>query len=144
MLRIVAVVVLPIFLSLWLIECHSKSKPSSKPSIIGVYQYSAYDKNGNKIGEGQLEVTSIESNRIKGQWRLRAVGNPQNVGPQVGNGAFEGTIEQDSVSINLNPNMADNNVTLAGKLDGARLRGSWSFSGFAGVISQGTFEATKK
>jgi hypothetical protein len=81
MLRIVTVVVLPILLSLWLIECHSKSKPSSTPSLIGIYQYSAYDKNSNKIGEGQLEIASIESNRIKGQWRLKAVGNPQNIGP---------------------------------------------------------------
>ena len=140
----VFVIVLPLLLGLGSLECDSKSKPAAPASPIGVYQYSGYDKAGKKIVEGLLEITSIESNYLKGTWQLKPIGNPDKIGPQVGTGTFVGDLDKDSVRINLNPNMADNNVTLAGKIEGARFHGAWSYSGFAGVISQGTFEARKK
>ena len=137
-------IVVPILLGLGVLECSANSKPPVSSSPIGVYQYSGYDKAGKKIVEGLLEITSIESNHLKGTWQLKAIGSREKIGPQVGTGTFIGDLDKDSVRINLNPNMADNNVYLAGKIDGARFHGEWSFSGFAGVISQGTFEARKK
>ena len=144
MLKYVAVVFLSI-VACGLIKCDSHSTPTSTPSLAGTYRYVGYDKTGgNKLVEGQLEITSVESNRVKGRWQLKAIGSPQNIGPQLGSGALEGEATNDGLKLNLNPNMADNNVTLAGKIEGRRIRGNWSYSGFAGLINTGTFDATKK
>ncbi len=51
-------------------------------------------------------------------------------------GNLIGEITDDGVRINLNPNMADNNVALSGKITAKVFRGDWSFSGFAGVINR--------
>jgi hypothetical protein len=40
--------------------------------------------------------------------------------------------------------MNDNNVNLHGKVEGKRYKGTWSYSGFAGVITSGTFEASRE
>ena len=116
----------------------------SQPSPLGEYQYTGYDKGGEKIVEGRLSIESLASTQIKGSWQLNKIGNPEKLGPQVGKGTFAGEIKEDRVTINLNPEMADNNVNLAGRIDGLNFRGTWSFSGFAGEINRGTFEARRK
>ncbi|HEY6118971.1 MAG TPA: hypothetical protein VIV66_03380 [Pyrinomonadaceae bacterium] len=143
MLKIATLTVLSLVISVGAVECDSNKRPP-KSSIVGVYEYSGYDKGGNKIVSGQVEITSVESDRIKGTWQLKAAGTLKDIGPQTGTGNLVGEINEDGVRINLNPNMADNNVTLAGKITGKVFRGDWSFSGFAGVINRGTFTATRK
>jgi len=116
----------------------------SKPFPLGDYQYTGYDKNGDKIVEGQILITSIEKNRIKGEWQLNKIGNSEKIGPQVGTGALIGSVIEGKVYINLNPNMSDSNVNLKGSIEDGRYKGTWSFDGYAGGINQGTFEATRK
>ena len=116
----------------------------SQPSPLGEYQYIGYDKSRNKIVEGRLSIDSLESTHIKGSWQLNKIGNPEKLGPQVGQGTLAGEINEDRVTINLNPEMADNNVNLTGRIDGVNFRGTWSFAGFAGEINRGTFEARRK
>ncbi len=144
--RSLAVALLPIVIALLIIKCDTHSKPSSTSSLAGTYHYVGYNKSGgNKVVEGQLQITSVESNRLKGKWDLKAIGNPPNLGPQIGTGALEGEVTNDGgVRINLNPSMADNNVSLTGKIEERRIRGEWSYSGFAGIINRGAFEATKE
>ena len=143
-LKTCAVTIFSFLLSIGLIECNSKVKTPQQSSAVGNYEYSGYDKSGNKIVSGQIEITSTEADRIKGRWQLKAVTSAKDIGPQTGTGNLTGEINQDSVTISLNPNMADNNVTLAGKIAGKNFKGNWSFSGFAGVINQGSFEAKRK
>ena len=134
-----------LLLSLPASHCSRSNKVrQSQPSPLGEYQYTGYDKRGNKIVEGRLSILSLESTHIKGSWQLNQLGNPEKLGPQVGKGTFVGEINEDRVSINLNPEMADNNVNLTGRIDGVNFRGTWSFSGFAGEINRGTFEARRK
>ena len=94
--------------------------------------------------EGRLSLTSLDGDRLKGTWELKQVGEPGRIGPQVGTGDLIGTVSGTEVLIDLNPNMNDNNVNLRGKVEGKRYKGTWSYSGFAGVISSGTFEAAAK
>jgi hypothetical protein len=117
----------------------------SKLSALGDYQYTGYDKNGDKIVEGQISITSIEQKHIKGRWQLNKIGGSlENIGPQVGSGALIGSVVDGKVYINLNPNMADSNVNLKGTIEKGHYKGTWSFNGYAGGINQGTFEATRK
>ena len=140
-------------LSCYVAAC-SSPKPATqvKPFPVGDYQYIGFDSRGTKIVEGQLSITSVESKRInsvdtleiKGNWQLNKIGDPQKIGPQVGTGQLDGSIVNGEVRIDLNPNMNDNNVNLTGTIENGRFRGKWSFSGFAGILNQGTFDATRK
>jgi hypothetical protein len=118
--------------------------PKSPPCPIGEYRYTGYDKKGKKIIEGRLTVSSCEGDRIRGGWLLKKVGNPARIGPQIGSGGLIGLVSRDKVSINLNPQMADNNVKLKGTLQGNRYYGTWSWDGFTGGMNQGTFKALKE
>jgi hypothetical protein len=123
-----------------------------KPFPVGEYQYTGYDKNGKKAVEGQLSITSVESRRIgseeqpllKGHWQFSKVGNQETIGPQVGSGELQGSIVNREININLNPRIHDSNVILRGTIEDRRFHGTWSFSGFAGKLSEGTFEAIRK
>lgn len=124
----------------------------STPSIKGDYQYTGYDKNGVKVVEGRLSITSVEPRRIKseesiqikGNWELKKAGNQENIGPQVGSGDLDGSIITDEIYLDLNPNISDSNVNLRGTVEGKRFHGTWSFNGYAGAINKGTFDATRK
>ena len=116
----------------------------SKPFPLGEYQYAGFDKNGDKIVEGRLTITSREEDRIKGEWQLSKIGNPERIGPQTGTGECIGLIQEDSLFINLNPNVVDNSVNLKGKIKDGRYSGTWSFDGVGPGINRGTFEAVKK
>jgi hypothetical protein len=124
----------------------------AKPFPVGDYQYSGYDQKGTKIVEGLVSITSVEKKRIgsedtiqlKGNWRLNKIGEPEHIGGQEGSGDLVGSINQGEIEINLNPNMSDANVYLRGTIEGRRFHGKWSFSGYAGPISQGKFEAIRK
>lgn len=119
---------------------------------IGNYQYSGYDKSGRKIVKGRLSIISVQPNRnkheesyeIKGYWQLNKIGDPKMIGPQTGTGELVGSIDKGEIYIDLNPHMNDNNVILQGKIEGRRFHGTWTYSGFAGPIGEGTFEATRK
>src|SRR5437868_2341095 len=95
----------------------------TKPFPTGEYQYAGYATNGDKIVEGRLSITSVEPRRIneeafeiKGNWQLNRIDDPEKIGPQTGTGELLGSIEKGEISIDLNPNMNDNNVILRGKI----------------------------
>ena len=132
-------------LSFYALDCAGKKNvPQDKRFPLGEYHYTGYDENGVKVVEGRLSITSLEAERIKGTWEFKQIGGPHRIGPQVGEGKLIGSVRGKEVFINLNPNMADNNVNLRGQVEGDRYRGSWSHDGFAGSMSAGTFEATGK
>jgi len=124
----------------------------AKPFPVGDYQYSGYDKKGTKIVEGRVSITSVETKRIgsedtiqlKGNWQLNKIGDPEHIGGQTGTGDLVGSIIKGEIDINLNPNISDANVYLRGTIEGRRFHGKWTFSGYAGPVSEGTFEAIRK
>jgi hypothetical protein len=127
------------------------SEQNSSP-LIGDYHYSSHDQKGERVVEGTLSITSVERKRIyadevtevKGHWKLEKVGHQERIGLQEGTGELVGSIKDGELIINLNPNIDDANVYLRGRVEGKRYQGTWSFRGYAGTISEGTFEAIKK
>lgn len=110
----------------------------------GSYRYTAF-LNSTLVVEGTIQIDSLSAQNVSGSWDLHAVGEERNdIGPQVGTGTFTGSLDAGALNINLNPQMADNNVTLHGVFSGNTIRGEWSFSGFAGVINQGSFMAQRE
>src|SRR4051812_16149086 len=125
---------------------------SNKPFPVGDYQYTSFDEKGDKVTEGRISITSSEVRKIyseettqlKGNWELKKVGNQERVGLQEGKGDLVGSIDKGVIVINLNPNISDANVYLRGKVEGKRFHGTWSFNGYQGPVTKGTFEATKQ
>ena len=58
---------------------------------------------GVQIIEGSLFFEYGDSSSISGAWDFNVVGNPENIGPQTGEGEYIGTVENNQLSINLNP-----------------------------------------
>src|SRR5215510_3301690 len=134
----------------------STAKPlaQTKPSPLGDYDYTSFDEKGDKVVQGRISITSSEPRRIgsevstqlKGDWELKKVGKQERIGMQEGKGELIGSIDKDTgeIYLDLNPNISDANVVLRGKIEGKRFHGTWSFNGYAGPVTKGTFEAVKK
>ncbi len=121
--------------------CKSPAPVDNVP--VDAFRYTGFDSTGALIVKGYLSLNFLDSANVKGEWHLAAVAkNVQNIGPQLGTGEIVGRFTEDGhLSLNLNPTMVDNNVFLSGVVEERRYTGSWSFSGFAGVLNGGRFEA---
>lgn len=108
------------------------------------FQYIARDSGGSIVVTGSMSILFAETGEISGTWTLEQKGSPDGkIGPQVGTGKLTGRKKDAGVFINLNPEWADNNVFLDGKMEGNRIVGKWNWSTFAGSTSGGAFEATR-
>lgn len=109
----------------------------------GAYAYMGYDSIGIKIVEGWISFDFVDSTTISGEWELDKIGDPKNIGPQVGTGQLGGNVQNSQIYLNLNPNFIDNNIFLASPYDNHKLEGEWTYAGFPGVINYGSFVAEK-
>jgi hypothetical protein len=68
---------------------------------------------------------------ISGEWNLQ---NDQS-------GKLVGSMDDKKITINLNPDMIDNNTFLFGDFNNDSIEGNWYHSGVMGVNNKGTFIA---
>jgi len=130
----------------------AKTSDQPKPFPLGDYDYTSYDEHGDKVVQGRISITSSEKRRIgaeettqlKGNWELKKVGKQERIGLQEGKGELVGSLDKGEIYLNLNPNISDANVYLNGKIEGKRFHGTWTFSGYTGPVTKGTFEAVRK
>lgn len=122
--------------------CNDMTGPGPIPS--GGYAYTGLDANGVVVVTGWLTLDLRDPARVTGEWRLEPVGNPQNIGPQTGEGRLQGVMANGVLGVDLNPGSADNNVLLDGSLATNAFRGRWTYWGFAGVLNEGSFEALRR
>ena len=126
-----------------MVLCACSTAPRDLTSL-GAFQYTAYDQAGTKIVEGWMTLTLKDATTVSGRWQFQPIGDPQNIGPQVGSGDLGGDLHNGhELTINLNPEMADNNVFLAGTYTPTEITGTWSWATLMGAVNQGTFRAVK-
>ena len=110
-----------------------------------VLHYSAASAQGVPLLAGSLRLAMHDDSTVTGTWTIDWIAGADTtapVGPQVGQGTLSGRQMADgSVQLNLNPFYADNNVFLSATVTVAGLSGVWSWSGFAGPIANGRFQA---
>jgi len=128
-----------VIISMIFISCKNGGE-DTKPS--GFYFYKSYDTTGTKIVEGWISIVQ-DSSEISGEWNLNKVGDPENIGPQVGRGELVGGFIQDTVWVELNPDVVDNNLQLRGVIDDGKFSGKWEWMTIQGITNYGTFEAVK-
>lgn len=117
--------------------------PTSPAPIAGRYQYTAYNAGDSLVVIGSITLINPDSTLLTGSWNLAAVDGATDVGPQSGTGMLRGSTAT-GVSINLNPDWADNNVLLMGAFTGREITGTWQWISFVGVTAQGRFVMTKR
>jgi len=109
------------------------------------YHYKSYNSEGEKVVEGWFVFDEDSTDYISGEWHFDLVGNPDDIGPQVGEGELFGGYENDTTLwIELNPEYRDNNLQLVGKIEGNTYSGKWYWISYPGVTGQGTFIANYK
>lgn len=100
---------------------------------LGIFQYSASDRNGTQVMRGTIVLHRNDAG-ITGVWQFT----------DGRSGELKGTIDNDMISLNLNPDLIDSNLLLTGRLSGSAYTGEWEQIGFAGVMASGTFMAIKR
>lgn len=113
------------------------------PTHSSTYSYTSYDTKGNTIVKGWLIMDYQDSSQITGEWNFEKIGNPKDIGPQVGSGKLVGSLEPDRVLVELNPQYKDNNLLLSGTIKDNNYSGVWQWISFTGITNHGTFEAIK-
>ena len=113
------------------------------PTPSGAYRYASFDTTGVLLVHGWMTLDITDSTQVTGEWHFGKIGNPEDIGPQVGDGELLGSFHQGKLSVELNPNMADNNLRLVGVLTNDRYHGDWVWTSFIGPTSRGVFEAVK-
>ncbi len=109
----------------------------------GAFVYSALDASGSPLVRGWFTLVLTDTAHVTGEWHCTSLTNRTDIGPQTGDGVLAGSVVDTTLSLNLNPGWVDNNVLLSGKLTADAYRGRWAWVTFAGVSSEGAFEAVR-
>lgn len=119
------------------------------------FEFATADEESNPLVRGRFTLPwpIAEGQTVRGSWESQYVG-PRSatqpgeelnaVGPQVGRGTLTAERSGKQVTINLNPRMNDNNVTLHATVEVDALRGRWDYATFRGVVATGVFQAQRR
>jgi hypothetical protein len=115
--------------------------PTVIADLDGVYGYSAQSGGADAVS-GRVTLATHPDSSVSGSWELSRVPGSDTtllVGPQVGTGTLAGAVAAGTVSLNLNPTWADNNVflTVHASTPG-ELTGTWWHSTIAGPVASGS------
>lgn len=132
---------LPIIILL-IISCSSTQ--TSEPFPYGSYFYRSYNFLGELVGEGTLYINQPDSTGVTGNWNIRKVRECNNCGAQFGSGFFMGSIEDEMMSINLNPDDITIDTKLTGTFGNGVFEGKWKWVNQEGFGYSGTFTANRQ
>jgi hypothetical protein len=107
------------------------------------YIYWAYDEDGILVARGEISFDFDKAPALSGAWDIAAEAADDPV-PHDGEGRLVGTFDDSTLSCNLHPEYADNNILLSGRIGSNAISGEWQWVTFAGPTSAGTFVATRK
>ena len=117
--------------------------------ISRTYDYKGFDTNGTVLVKGVVTLRFDDSVQVKGNWTLKILDKNKlkELGPQDGSGKVTGQTKGDTIFLNFNPDLYDNNIYLDGKVSTAnifRITGKWGYYGFVGKVNEGNFEMVRK
>ncbi|HSB54671.1 MAG TPA: hypothetical protein VLD58_09955 [Gemmatimonadales bacterium] len=118
--------------------------PGGSAVLPGAFHYLARGKSGAPLLEGEIDIRVADDSTVGGSWNIRWAPGADTtalVGPQVGSGVLRGSFTDSTLVLQLNPNMADNNVSLLAARGPKGYTGRWQWSTIAGPTAGGAFEA---
>ncbi len=121
---------------------HGRSDPRGATNAGGKLEFR--DHTGKIVATGKLQLPDplpAHGQAFVGRWQLISAkaSFPTN---SIQSGTFRGFVNERGLSINLNPNDADNNVELTSSRTNGSLSGTWSLSTIAGAKNMGSFTVT--
>ncbi|NNG27801.1 MAG: hypothetical protein HKM87_09770 [Ignavibacteriaceae bacterium] len=128
-------------LLLLILSCTSSQTSEQFP--YGSYSYRSFNFLGELVGEGTLYINEPDSNGITGNWHIRKVRECRNCGAQFGSGVLMGSVENDTLRINLNPNEIEIDTELIGEFGKGSFSGDWKWLNQEGFGYSGTFKAER-
>ncbi|GEM_PF-495764 len=108
------------------------------------YAYTSYDSSGTAVVSGWFTLSTLDSTNLSGEWHFAAIGDPQRIGPQTGDGKLVGGLNGVKVWIELNHEVSNNNLQLNGIFGQDHIDGQWTWISYDGIANQGTFHAARK
>ncbi len=136
-MNIIKLFLLVILISSLLVYCSSSTNPLGNNR----YSYTAYDSTGHPVVTGWIKIEISDSNRVEGSWYLTKTRSSVKTTHATGDGMLEGTIDNNGISLDLNPGWRDNNTVLVGKFEDNKITGKWAWISFIGITEEGTFIA---
>ena len=121
-------------------SCSTRNLSEKYP--YGYYSYVEHSKSGPLVCKGSLYIQKTDSNTFQGNWAVDVYRD--RVGGNTQNGFLIGRIENDSVFIDLDPDYAKTDWTLAGKLEGNVISGASDWKRYNGAFYNGLFTATRE
>jgi hypothetical protein len=127
------------------LSCDNDTTNVSKPlysftfPLSGGYKYFGYDSVGTLVVQDTIHYYFSDSVKIRGDWNLSSVGNPNSIGPQIGSDTLTGNYSTTQLNIELNPRFRDNNVSihLSSRIDSQTYVGRWNWITFSGITNYG-------
>ena len=116
---------------------------SPAPLLEGSFNYTAYDSLGTIVAQGIIFFEIQDTTNIAGEWEISKVGDPQSIGPQIGEGRLIGKLSGETFWVALNPDVVDNNVFLQGESARNKYTGKWEWITEAGPTNWGIFTVEK-
>jgi|GEM_PF-682242 len=110
----------------------------------GSYHYQSYNSDSIKVVDGWFTMIEDSVANISGEWHFNKIGNPENIGTQVGDGILVGGYNGNTLWIELNPQYKDRNVQLIGIKEDGNYSGRWIWITFSGISAEGSFTANYK
>lgn len=129
--------------NLFFSSCSGSKEKLPDKILEASYSYILSDSSDNRISEGILTVETAKLQKISGKFEINKnyVSNIKPLNKK--NGKFEGNVDENiqSMSINMNPKLADSNIFVNAKVKGDSLIGDWNFSTNMGMQQNGRFRA---
>ncbi len=127
-----------------LLACNAPAN-EAPASRAGGFRYIARSATGAPLISGRIDLSFPDDSTVTGQWNFAwepGADTTLQVGPQVGTGELIGRQMGDTLLLQLNPEMADNNVGLTAIRGAGGYTGEWTWSAFTGPRSSGSFTVT--
>ena len=137
----ILIVAIPILIFMT-ISCSSSHTEEQFP--YGSYLYRSYNFLGDLVGEGTLYINPPDSNGVMGNWQIRKVRECNNCGAQFGSGILIGTLENDTLRVNLNPDDIFIDTELIGEFVNGNYDGKWKWINQEGFGYSGTFTSSRQ
>jgi len=115
-----------------------KQKP-----LVGNYDLQGHDYSGRLIFNGAISLTYFENTELNGTCKVVKVENTFE-GAVNKDGACEGKVSGDKITLNLAPNLSDGGLVFEGHWSESRIAGTWRIESMLGAKTFGTFEAVKQ
>ena len=144
-MRKVSLLIIIFFLTVTVSSCTSSGDAADLYIETGKYSMLMYDRSGEKIAEGMVDMKNITGKNMSGTYVITELTVPNPLLSLNETKDMTGTLSEDKkqVFINANPRISDSNIFLTITAGMYSYFGKWRYSTYVGTVDEGTVRATK-